>query len=124
MSVANRAVVLFCIAFAVSAVGWSGVPGFGVEVLSEAPAKLYGAFPRKGHIAEGADADIVVYDPNGESVITAADQVANVDYAPYEGTKIAGHIAQVWLRGKLSVEEGTVLADRGGIYIPRKKSSL
>ena len=95
-----------------------------VEVLSEAPAKLYGAFPRKGHIAEGADADIVVYDPNGESVITAADQVANVDYAPYEGTKIAGHIAQVWLRGKLSVEEGRVLADRGGIYIPRKKSSL
>ena len=95
-----------------------------VEVLSEAPAKLYGAFPRKGHIAEGADADIVVYDPNGESVITAADQVANVDYAPYEGTKIVGHIAQVWLRGKLSVEEGTVLADRGGIYIPRKKSSL
>ncbi len=95
-----------------------------VEVLSEAPAKLYGAFPRKGHLAVGADADIVVYDPEGTTKITAADQVANVDYAPYEGTEIAGHIAQVWLRGKLSVEEGKVLEDRGGQYIPRGKCCL
>ena len=95
-----------------------------VEVLSEAPAKLYGAFPRKGHLAVGADADIVVYDPEGTTRITAADQVANVDYAPYEGTEIAGHIAQVWLRGKLSVEEGKVLEDRGGQYIPRGKCCL
>ncbi len=92
------------------------------EVLSEAPAKLYGAFPRKGHIAAGADADIVVYDPNGQTEISAKDQVANVDYAPFEGTKIAGHIAQVWLRGKCAVEEGKVLDDRGGRYIPRGKS--
>ena len=92
------------------------------EVLSEAPAKLYGAFPRKGHIAAGADADIVVYDPNGQTEISAKDQVANVDYAPFEGTKIAGHIAQVWLRGKCAVEEGKVLDDRGGKYIPRGKS--
>lgn len=92
------------------------------EVLSEAPAKLYGAFPRKGHIAVGADADIVVYDPNGQTEISAKDQVANVDYAPFEGTKIAGHIAQVWLRGKCAVEEGKVLDDRGGKYIPRGKS--
>ena len=92
------------------------------EVLSEAPAKLYGVFPRKGHIAVGADADIVVYDPNGQTEISAKDQVANVDYAPFEGTKIAGHIAQVWLRGKCAVEEGKVLDDRGGKYIPRGKS--
>ena len=95
-----------------------------VEVLSEAPAKLYGAFPRKGQIAEGADADIVVYDPQGTSLITAADQAANVDYAPYEGTEIAGHIAQVWLRGSLRVNEGEILDDRGGQYIPRGKSLL
>ncbi len=94
------------------------------EVLSEAPAKLYGAYPRKGHIAEGADADIVVYDPEGESIITAKDQVANVDYAPYEGTKIAGHIAQVWLRGKLSVENGKLLGEPEGKYIPRGKCCL
>lgn len=95
-----------------------------VEVLSEAPAKLYGAYPRKGVIAEGADADIVVYDPNGTTKITAADQVCNVDYAPYEGYEIAGHIAQVYLRGKLSVNEGEVLEDRGGRYISRGKCCL
>ena len=94
------------------------------EVLAEAPAKLYGAYPRKGHIAPGADADIVVYDPNIDSLITARDQVANVDYAPYEGTKTAGHIAQVWLRGKLSVEEGTILGEPEGQYIPRGKCTL
>ena len=85
-----------------------------VEVLSEAPAKLYGAYPRKGHIAPGADADIVVYDPDVDGLITAADQVANVDYAPYEGVKTAGHIAQVWLRGALSVEEGQLLTEPKG----------
>ena len=94
------------------------------EVLSEAPAKLYGAYPRKGHIAPGADADIVVYDPDVDGLITAADQVANVDYAPYEGVKTAGHIAQVWLRGALSVEEGQLLTEPKGKYIPRGKCSL
>lgn len=95
-----------------------------VEVLSEAPAKLYGAYPRKGVLAEGSDADIVVYDPNGSTRISAADQVCNVDYAPYEGYEIAGHISQVYLRGKLSVNEGEVLEDRGGRYISRGKSCL
>lgn len=64
------------------------------DVLAETPAKLYGLFPRKGVLQPGADADIVVYDPRGTSCITAADQAANVDYAPYEGTQIAGHIAR------------------------------
>lgn len=92
-----------------------------VQVLSETPAKLYGVFPRKGQLAPGADADIVVYDPNGVSRITAADQAANVDYAPFEGTQIAGHISAVYLRGTLAVREGEILEDRKGMYIPRKK---
>lgn len=95
-----------------------------VELLSLAPAKLYGAYPRKGHIAEGADADIVVYDPNGTYKITVKDQICNVDYAPYEGYEIAGHIAQVYLRGELAVNEGEILLDRNGQYIPRGKCSL
>ena len=94
------------------------------EVLSEAPAKLYGCYPRKGHIAEGADADIVVYDPEGTTKITAADQAANVDYAPYEGFEVAGHIAQVWLRGKCAVENGEILDSHGGRYIPRGRCCL
>ena len=95
-----------------------------VELLSLNPAKLYGAYPRKGHLAPGADAEIVVYDPNGITRISAKDQVCAVDYAPYEGYEISGHIAQVWLRGTLAVEEGEILSDRGGKYIPRDKCSL
>lgn len=95
-----------------------------VELLSEAPAKLYGVYPRKGRLAEGADADIVVYDPNGITKISAANQVSAAGYVPYEGYEISGHIAQVWLRGTLSVEEGEILQDCGGQYIPREKGSL
>ncbi len=95
-----------------------------VALLSENPAKLYGVYPRKGRIAEGADADIVVYDPNGIRKLSAKDQVCAADYAPYEGYEISGHIAQVWLRGKLSVLEGEILEDRGGQFIPREKCQL
>ncbi len=95
-----------------------------VELLSLNPAKLYGAYPRKGQIAVGSDADIVVYDPEGIRKISAKDQVCAVDYSPYEGYELSGHIAQVWLRGTLAVEEGEILSDRGGKYIPRGKCSL
>lgn len=94
------------------------------KLLSENPAKLYGAFPRKGILAEGSDADIVVYDPEGESVITAEDQAYNMDYNPFEGFRQKGKIAQVYLRGKLSVENGTVLDECGGQFIPRGKTQL
>ena len=69
-------------------------------------------------IAPGADADIVVYDPAGEGVITAKDQVCAADYAPYEGFRVQGHIHQVYLRGALRVDEGKVLDDCGGRYYP------
>ena len=94
------------------------------RLLSENPARLYGLYPRKGVLAPGSDADIVVYDPAADSVITAADQAANVDYAPFEGFRTSGSIASVWLRGRKVVEHGAILADRGGIYIPRGRSSL
>ena len=94
------------------------------DVLAETPAKLYGLFPRKGVLQPGADADIVVYDPRGTSCITAADQAANVDYAPYEGTQIAGHIAEVYLRGTCVVREGKILHDRNGQYLHRGKCML
>ena len=94
------------------------------DVLAETPAKLYGLFPRKGVLQPGADADIVVYDPRGTSRITAADQAANVDYAPYEGTQIAGHIAEVYLRGTCVVREGKILHDRNGQYLHRGKCML
>ena len=94
------------------------------RVLAENPARLYGMFPRKGIIAEGADADIVVYDPQADHVIRAEDMVGAADYNPYEGVVTRGSIRQVWLRGKLAVNEGRVLAGPDGKYIRRGKCSL
>ena len=94
------------------------------RVLSENVAKLYGCWPRKGVIAPGSDADIVVYDPHADSVITAAGQLQNVDYNPYEGFETRGSIAQVYLRGTLSVDHGVVLAENHGQFIPRGKPCL
>ena len=94
------------------------------RILSENVAKLYGCWPRKGVIAPGSDADIVVYDPHADSVITAAGQLQNVDYNPYEGFQTRGSIAQVYLRGSLAVDRGTVLAGNNGRFLPRGKSCL
>ena len=92
--------------------------------LSENPARMYGLFPRKGHLRPGADADIVVYDPGASHVIRADDCVANVDYNPYEGFVTAGGIRQVWLRGNLAVENGKVLDETPqGRYMARGKCS-
>ncbi len=93
--------------------------------LAENPAKLYGLFPRKGTLRPGSDADIVVYDPGASHVIQASDCAANVDYNPYEGFVTAGGIRQVWLRGALAVENGTVLDETPrGQYLARGKCSL
>ena len=95
------------------------------RVLSENHARLYGLYPRKGVLRPGSDADIVVYDPGASHVIRAEDCVANVDYNPYEGFVTAGGIRQVWLRGRLSVEDGKVLAEApAGKYMARGKNSL
>lgn len=65
------------------------------RVLAENPAKLYGLFPRKGVLAPGSDADIVVYDPNADHVIRAEDMVGAADYNPYEGVVTKGSIRRV-----------------------------
>ena len=94
------------------------------RLLSENAAKLYGCWPRKGVIAPGSDADIVIYDPAAEGAITAADHIQNVDYDPYEGIPDRGTIHQVYLRGTLAVDRGQVLAGPDGQFIPRGRSVL
>lgn len=95
------------------------------RALSENPAKLYGVFPRKGTLQPGADADIVVYDPSGGHVIRAEDCVSAAGYTPYEGFATDGGIRQVWLRGRLAVEDGSVLeTDPRGKYLARGKCAL
>ena len=78
-------------------------------ILCENPAKLYGLWPRKGRLAPGADADIVVYDPGDSHVITERNRISAAGYTPYEGFATIGGVRQVWLRGALTVDRGRVL---------------
>ena len=95
-----------------------------VRLLAENPAKLYGAYPRKGILAEGSDADIVVYDPKGTGTLRAEGLHSRADYTPFEGFRIRGSIRQVYLRGTLAVEQGKLVHANGGEFIPRGKNCL
>jgi dihydropyrimidinase len=75
-----------------------------VELTSTAAAKMFGLFPRKGTIAVGSDADIVVFDPDGEQTISAATHHMNVDYSAYEGRKVRGVVETVLSRGRVVVD--------------------
>jgi dihydropyrimidinase len=77
-----------------------------VELTSTAAAKIFGLFPRKGTIAVGSDADIVIFDPNREQTISAATHHMRVDYSAYEGWKIKGVTEAVLSRGNVIVENG------------------
>lgn len=92
------------------------------QLLSENPAKLYGMYPRKGCIAPGSDADLVVLNHMGKWDMTE-EGLANVDYNPFEGLEVYGTIEQVYLRGELVAEHGKVLKEKTGQYIPRNKPS-
>ena len=94
------------------------------QVLAENPAKLYGMWPRKGVIAPGSDADIVVYDPKADTVITAEGQESRAGYTPFEGFQTCGSIHSVYLRGSLAVDKGVVLAGSHGKYIHRDRPML
>ena len=95
------------------------------RLLAENPAKLYGLYPRKGTLQPGSDADIVVYDPSGGHVIRAEDCESAAGYSPYEGFATDGGVRQVWLRGRLAVENGNVLeTDPRGKYMARGKCML
>ncbi len=89
------------------------------RLLSENPARLYGAFPRKGRIAPDADADIVVFDPNATGVISAKSQAYNMDYAPYEGFKTCGRVEEVYLRGQKVVDNHKVVVEHSGCFLRR-----
>src|SRR5436309_5743084 len=77
-----------------------------VELTSTAAAKMFGLFPKKGTIAIGSDADIVIFDPDKEQTISAATHHMNVDYSAYEGKKIRGVVETVLSRGRVVIENG------------------
>jgi dihydropyrimidinase len=84
-----------------------------VQVTSAAAAKLFGLFPRKGTIAVGSDADIVLWDPARQYTIRAATQFTRVDYNPYEGTPIDGSPSHVIARGRVIFEDDQFFGARG-----------
>ena len=89
------------------------------RLLSENAAKLYGVYPNKGVIREGSDADIVVFDPEKENVISAKTHLYHTDNNPYEGFKLHGDIDSVYLRGAHVVQDGKVILEKTGKYIKR-----
>jgi dihydropyrimidinase len=94
-----------------------------VELISTTPAKLFGLFPRKGTIAVGSDADIVLFDPDERWVIRAAEHHSRVDYSMFEGWEISGRVKKVFLRGKCIVDGEKWQGSEGmGQYLGRKSS--
>jgi dihydropyrimidinase len=77
-----------------------------VEVNSTTPARMFGLYPRKGTIAPGSDADIVVYDPAASHVLSAASHHMAVDYSAYEGREVRGAVTTVMSRGEILVDGG------------------
>jgi dihydropyrimidinase len=93
-----------------------------VELLATNPAKLFGLYPRKGTIAVGSDADIVVFDPEKRVTITAKNQRSKTDYNLYEGTEVTGSPETVLLRGHVLVENDELAAQPGiGQFVARAR---
>jgi dihydropyrimidinase len=91
-----------------------------VRLMSYNPARIFGMYPRKGVIAVGSDADIVVFDPRKEVTIRAEDLHMNVDYSVYEGTKLHGSPVATIARGEVVVQDGAFHGQPGrGQFIER-----
>ena len=99
--------------------GRIGVNRF-VEITATTPAKMFGLYPQKGTIAVGADADIVIFDPNEKHIISVDNQHMRVDYSAYEGLEVTGKVKCVLTRGRIIVENGEYLGKPGdGRYLKR-----
>ena len=91
-----------------------------VEIISTAPAKLFGMHPKKGAVAVGADADLVVYDPAATHTISAKTHHMNVDYSCYEGRQVQGRSEVVLSRGSVIVRNGEFTGRKGhGQFVKR-----
>ncbi|MCU1684344.1 MAG: dihydropyrimidinase [Amycolatopsis sp.] len=91
-----------------------------VETCSTTPARMFGLYPRKGVIAAGADADVVIYDPKAKQTLSAETHHMNVDYSAYEGWEIAGKVDTVLSRGSVVVSpSGFSGSTTHGKFLPR-----
>jgi dihydropyrimidinase len=91
-----------------------------VEVCCTTPARMFGLYGKKGVIAAGADADIVIYDPNGHTTISVETHHMNMDYSAWEGYEIDGHVDTVMSRGRVIIDGGQYLGTKGdGQFVKR-----
>jgi dihydropyrimidinase len=96
-----------------------------VEIISTAPARLFGMYPRKGTVSVGADADLVVYDPNRRHTISAKTHHMDVDYSCYEGREVQGASEVVLSRGSVIVRNGEFTGKKGaGRFIKRSTADV
>ena len=95
-----------------------------VELVSTTPARLFGLFPRKGTIAVGSDADLVIFDPSREETISAQTHHMRVDYSMFEGIRVKGLPRQVLVGGKLTIDDGRFVGRPGqGQFLKRQTYS-
>ena len=92
-----------------------------VEITSTNPAKIFGLYPRKGTIAVGSDADIVIWDAKKEHTISATTHHMNTDYNVYEGMRVRGWAEKVLLRGRVIVDGDSWLGTAGGGRFLKRK---
>ncbi|WP_369212215.1 dihydropyrimidinase [Streptomyces flavofungini] len=91
-----------------------------IEIACAAPARMFGFYGKKGTIAPGADADVVIYDPAAEQTMSAATHHMNVDYSAYEGKRVRGQVETVLSRGELVIERRDFRGRAGhGAFVPR-----
>jgi len=95
-----------------------------VDLACTSPAKLFGLFPRKGTLAVGSDADMVIFDPRADVTLSKSLSLSRSDYTPYEGMRTRGAVWLVIQRGKVIAREGKVLTKAGqGEFLSREKFS-
>ncbi len=90
-----------------------------IEIACATPARMFGLYPKKGTLAPGADADVVIYDPHAEQVISAETHHMNVDYSAYEGKRVTGRVETVLSRGVPSSPSGSTPAATATACTPR-----
>ena len=95
-----------------------------VAVTSTNHAKLYGMYPQKGTIAIGSDADIALWDPKKQFVLTNEMLQHGADYTPYEGLAVTGWPVRLLVRGKTVMDQGSIVRAAKGRYLSRKRSAL
>jgi dihydroorotase-like cyclic amidohydrolase len=91
-----------------------------IDCATRAPARVYGIYPRKGTIAVGSDADLVVVDMELEKIVRAEELQGMSDFSPFEGKRLRGWPVATIKNGEIIARDGKIVGQRNGRYLPRK----